>query len=53
MNKKEVIQSILEHYYDIKTDTMWSRTAYGRGYLCAVRYILIDIYGFKQNDKRF
>lgn len=53
MKKKDVIKLILDYYYGMKTDKIWSKTAYAKGHLCALRYILINVYGFNQNDKRF
>ena len=53
MKKKEAIKLILEYYYNCKTDKLWAKTAYAKGHLCAIRYILINVYEFKDNDKRF
>ena len=53
MKKQDAIKLILEYYNNLKVDCFISKTAYGNGHLCAIRYILIDVYGFKQNDERF
>ena len=58
MLKKDAIKLILEYYNGLKHELLYftqnnMNTDYLDGQLCAIRYILINVYGFKQNDDRF
>lgn len=55
MKKKDALKIILEYYYENKEIAKKDEYDYKyfQGVLCAIRYILINVYGFKQNDNRF
>lgn len=58
MLKKDAIKLTLEYYNGLKQESLYfvmnnMNTGYLDGQLSAIRYILINVYGFKQNDERF